>query len=235
MLASKGAGVLAVSRDADALRTLERTKVAGGGWLRACQLDVRERSALKAFADEAETEFGHIDILVNNAGWERQKPLESQTDADYDTTIETNFGAAAWLIQAVLSGMKARRRGWIVNVASTAGLRGYKGVALYSASKFAMIGLTESLEEEVQSAGVHVAAICPGWTNTELAQDAGLPDNRYLDEILRPDDVAEAILFAVTQPSRVAISRIVLRPLVERPHSGLVPLTDLPLSPKEET
>jgi 3-oxoacyl-[acyl-carrier protein] reductase len=232
-LAQSGAGVIAVSRDADALKSLSETSLEGGGWLRASPLDVRGRARLKKLAADVEAEFGRVDILINNAGWEREKPLELQTDADYDATVETNLGAVVWLTQAVLPGMKKRRSGWIVNIASTTGLRGFKNVALYSATKFAVVGLTESLQEECQHFGVHVSAICPGWARTELALDAGLSDDRYLEEIMAPEEVADAVIFVATRPRRVVINQIVMRPLAERPYSGLVPVDLLPLAVDE--
>jgi 3-oxoacyl-[acyl-carrier protein] reductase len=223
-LARHGAGVLAVSRNGEALASLAAEPIASPGWIRGLATDLRDRAAAAGVVSSVEREFGKLDILVNNAGWEIHKALELQSDSDYDATVETNLGAPFVLIRAAIPGMKQRRSGWIVNVASVTGLRGFRESALYSATKFAIVGLTDSLEEELRDAGIHVSAICPGWVNTDLAGDAGLADDRYRPLLLQPEDVADAIAFVVCQPDRVAISRIVLRPQVETPYSGLLPL-----------
>ena len=124
--------------------------------------DVADADQRSNLISEAELHFGKIDFLVNNAGIDYLGAIEEQHEADYRKVFEVNFFAAVALIRLALPGMRARRAGTIVNMSSMDGLASLPGNAYYSASKFALEGLTESLWEEIEPAGLRAVIIEPG-------------------------------------------------------------------------
>jgi NAD(P)-dependent dehydrogenase (short-subunit alcohol dehydrogenase family) len=163
---ARGFRVAATARRLDAIADL----VAGReGQALALKLDVADPADIAVVVDEVEREFGRIDVLVNNAGYGYAAAVEEGEDAAIRAQFETNFFGLAALTRAVLPGMRARRRGAIVNVASVGGLRGGPGAGYYCASKFAVVGLSESLAEEVEPLGVHVMIVEPGPFRTDWA------------------------------------------------------------------
>lgn len=139
---------------------------------------------------------GRVDILVNNAGFAIFDSIEHAKADDLQQMMETNYFGAVWCTQAVLPSMLARHDGVIVNVASIAGLMGYARMGGYCATKFAMIGFSEALRDEVIGHGVRVAMVCPGTVETHFFQKAErgkMPAASRLILALKPERVARAI------------------------------------------
>ena len=134
----------------------------------AAPADVTDPDTLAAAIEVGRDRFGPIDILINNAGAATSGPF-LKTDADaFRAMLALNLEAPAEAARLVLPGMLTRRWGRIVNVASTAGLKGYAYVSAYVAAKHGLVGLTRALALEVASKGVTVNAVCPGFTDTDL-------------------------------------------------------------------
>ncbi|KQY75468.1 SDR family NAD(P)-dependent oxidoreductase [Brevundimonas sp. Root1423] len=134
----------------------------------AAPADVTDPDALAAAIEVGRDRFGPVDILINNAGAATSAPF-LKTDADaFRAMLALNLEAPAEAARLVLPGMLTRRWGRIVNVASTAGLKGYAYVSAYVAAKHGLVGLTRAMALEVASKGVTVNAVCPGFTETEL-------------------------------------------------------------------
>ena len=174
-------------------------------------LDLRDTEALYDALGGLE-----VDILVNNAGLGRGfEALFEVRPEDIDTTLGTNVVAALHVVRAVAAGMVARQRGHIVNIGSIAGLYPIKS-SLYGASKGAIHLLSQNLRVEFQGSGVRVTEICPGRVETEFFQVAvgeEAAKKAYEGfEVLVPDDVADAILYALDAPWRVNIGCIELTP-----------------------
>ncbi len=155
---------------------------------------------------------GTPDILVNNAGAAESAPFARTTRAQWDAMLAVNLTSAFEACRAVAPGMAARGFGRIVNVASTAGLRGYPYVAAYVAAKHGLVGLTRALALELATSGVTVNAVCPGYTETDLLKGAadrvaaktGQNPSRVLESfaasnpqghLVTPAQVADAVLF----------------------------------------
>jgi 3-oxoacyl-[acyl-carrier protein] reductase len=173
--------------------------------------DVGAEADAAAIVAEVERQLGPVEVLVNNAGVLIGKRLEELSLADWDTTMATNVRALFLLTRLVLPGMRDRRRGTIVNVASLAGRNGFVGGTAYTASKHAVLGFSRSLMLEVRRDRIRVVAVCPGSVATAMLQDQPLlPSNP--DKILTPEDVAETILHAVRLPPRALVSEIDIRP-----------------------
>lgn len=167
ILASHGAKVTMLGRSEAPPREL-----AGNPQLHYVQADVSKPATLPRVFDAARAGFGPIHILVNNAGQARSAPFLKTDIALWRSMIEVNLEGAFHCIHAVLPAMLHSKWGRIVNVASTAGLMGYRYVSAYCAAKHGLVGLTRSLALEVATQGVTVNAVCPGYTDTAILQQA---------------------------------------------------------------
>ena len=181
--------------------------------------DITDRSAVQDACADAAGQLGPIDILVNNAGSTESAPFIRTEPALFDRMIAEHLLGAVHTTQAVLPGMIEGRRGHIVNMASTAGLRGEAYVTAYVAAKHALVGLTRALAVEMEKHGVAVNAVCPGYTDTDLVRESmarvsaktGMTEDEALSMILERagqkrlvsvDDVAKAVVeLCVVAPS----------------------------------
>jgi 3-oxoacyl-[acyl-carrier protein] reductase len=173
--------------------------------------DVAEPDQVGRLVDEVRGALGEIDVLVNNAGVLIARPFEELTLDDWDATMATNLRSLYLTTRLVLPGMRARRRGTIVNLASLAGRNGFVGGSAYSASKHAVLGFSRSLMLEVRKDNVRVVAVCPGSVATGMLRDQAMlkPDP---ERILRPEDVAASVLHALTLPTGALVSELDIRP-----------------------
>ena len=164
LLLRRGHGVVVTARN---LSTLDEFASTGNALVVA--LDVTVASQIADVVRQAESRFGHIDVLVNNAGYGYLSAVEEGEDDEVRAMFETNFFGLANLTKAVLPGMRARRRGHIVNISSMGGLIGIPGIGYYNATKFAVEGLSEALAKETASLGIKVTIVEPGPFRTEWA------------------------------------------------------------------
>ncbi len=173
--------------------------------------DVGQPEAVTRAVAHVSEELGEIGLLVNNAGVLIARPFEELTLEDWDTTMATNLRSLYLVTRAVLPGMRRRREGTVVNVASLAGRNGFVGGTAYTASKHAVLGFARSLMLEVRKEGIRVITICPGSVDTDLLRDQPMLKSDP-QRILQADDVAQAVVDAVRLPSRALVSEIDLRP-----------------------
>ena len=172
-LAADGARVTLLGRDAGRLQALADSLAdAVGASARIAVADVADAAAVVRAFDAAAAAFGPITVLVNNAGQAESAPFLKTTDTLWAQMIAVNLTGTFLCSRAALPGMLASGWGRIVNIASTAGQRGYAYVAAYSAAKHGVVGLTRSLALEVAKRGVTVNAVCPGYTETDILRDS---------------------------------------------------------------
>ncbi len=164
-----GCRVTLVGRDP--ARLAARAETLGGAFAVAADI-TDEAEVRRAFATAVEW-FGPVSILINNAGAAPSAPFLKTSRADFDAVLAVNLTGAFLCAQAALPAMLEARAGRIVNVASTAGLKGYGYVAAYVAAKHGLVGLTRALALEVATKGITVNAVCPGFTDTDIVARAG--------------------------------------------------------------
>jgi len=132
-------------------------------------LDVRDQAAVRDVVADVTSRFGGIDVLINNAGYGLEGAIEEVTLDQARDQFDVNVFGALAVTQAVLPGMRARRRGHIINVTSMGGLTAFPGVGIYNGSKFALEGISEALAKEVAPLGIKVTAVEPGAFRTDWA------------------------------------------------------------------
>jgi 3-oxoacyl-[acyl-carrier protein] reductase len=198
---------------AAAERTLERVRGTGGEAL-SFSADVADGEQAEALVGQVIERFGRLDALVNNAGLTLVRPFLETDPAQWDAVIRTDLTAAFHTCRAALPSMLERGSGTIVNVASRLGQIGVAETAAYSAAKAGLIGLTRALAREFGARGIRVNAVAPGVVTTEMTTD--LVDSeegrrRLRDMALgrfgRPDEVAEAVLFLLSDASSLFLGQ----------------------------
>jgi len=165
-LVRQGARVAICARDRDTLERARRELEQDGGVVLAVPCDVSDRAAVMAMVSQVSQQLGPIDALVNNAGTIVVGPVAAMTVDDFRKAMDTNFWGPLHATLAVLPQMRARRSGRIVNVASIGGKISVPHLLPYSASKFALVGLSEGLHAELRDEGILVSTICPGLMRT---------------------------------------------------------------------
>ena len=210
-LAHAGYRVAVCARTESRVRKLVRELEAEGVEAAGAAADVGNPEQVARMIEAVTGTLGEIDVLINNAGVLIGKPFEELTLDDWDTTMATNVRSLYLVTRAVLPGMRQRRRGDIVNVASLAGRNGFAGGTAYSASKHAVLGFSRSLMLETRKEGIRVIAVCPGSVDTSMLRDQPMLKSEP-SRILRPEDVAATILQALTLPDRALVSELDIRP-----------------------
>lgn len=217
-LAASGAKVSLLGRNPTALQAV--CTAIGSGL--AVVADVTAEDELGRAIDQATLANGPLDILVNNAGAVTSAPFTKTTSKSWHDTLAVNLTGAFYGCRHVLEAMMARRNGRIINIASTAGLKGYPYVAAYCVAKHGLVGLTRALALEAAGHGVTVNAVCPGYTDTPLvgrsaeriaaktgrrASDvkATLAEVSPLKRLIEPKEVADTVIW-LCRPEAAAIT-----------------------------
>ena len=138
----------------------------------AISCDVTSESAVSEAFNSARDKFGPISVLVNCAGAAPTAPFHKLDYASWQSTLDVNLNGVFLCTRAVIDEMRARQSGRIINIASTASLKGYAYVSAYTAAKHGVLGLTKALALEVATSGITVNAVCPGYTDTDIIGNA---------------------------------------------------------------
>jgi 3-oxoacyl-[acyl-carrier protein] reductase len=215
-LAREGAIVVGVARTQADLDSLKAEIEKEGGRALVMVADVTQRGQVAASVDRAVSAFGRIDILVNNAGMGGYRPFLEWSEEDYDRIMATNAKSTWLFCKEVIPHMRNQGGGQIINVASVAGLQGYPTEAIYCASKFAQVGMTQALDREFFKEGIKVTAVCPGGVETHFALgDGRTPGGENMKGFSTAEDVAEAVVLAAIPRERTRIVNIIMRPMNE--------------------
>ena len=194
-LAQEGVDIALMGRSAGSLEEVAKELNGMGVKVAYATADVSDMNAVNTAVTHLTKELGEIDILINNAGIAAFGGFLELEPAQWEQIIQVNLMGVYYVTRAILPGMIERKTGDIINISSTAGQRGAPLTSAYSASKFGLLGLTESLMLEVRKHNIRVSALTPSTIATDMAKDLKLTDGNP-DNVLQPEDLAE---FVVTQ------------------------------------
>jgi 3-oxoacyl-[acyl-carrier protein] reductase len=214
-LAEDGYRTVLIARSREQLEAVARDIVALGDATPepfVYDLDIADQETVRRTGHLIVDQLGRVDVLVNNAGRWAGGALEV-SDEQFQRLLAVNVAAALTLVQAVVPVMKKQGRGYILNVASRAGKVGFAEEGAYCASKFALVGLGESLYRELSPLGIKVTSLCPAWVDTDMAQQAGTP--LPSEEMIQPQDLARTVRWLLSLSPAACVREI----LIECRHS----------------
>lgn len=206
-LARMGAKLALCARDSGKL-AIVADELSRCGTVIPIPADISRAGDIDSLVQKTEQSVGPIEVLVNNAGIGYFAPVQAASEANWDSVLDTNLKAVFLLSKAVAPGMIRRGSGHIVNIASLAGKNAFAGGAIYCASKWGLLGLTQCMAEDLRPHGIRVSAVCPGTVATDFSPHAG----KDTSKMLQPEDVAHAVETILTQAPQSFISEILLRP-----------------------
>ena len=204
-LAKAGCSVVITARSIDQLLDVKKAIDAVKGKALSIQADLTRDDDLQRLLQSC----GAIDFLINNAGWGKRAPVVRAKIEDWDQTFRLNLRAPMILAKELLPAMIKKSEGAVINIGSVSGKSGEADGAAYSASKFGLIGFTQSLYEEVREHGIKVAVILPGFVDTPM-----IPPVKHLDrsKMIQADDVAQTVLYVLNSPATSCPVEITIRP-----------------------
>jgi NAD(P)-dependent dehydrogenase (short-subunit alcohol dehydrogenase family) len=220
--AQEGYGVWALARSIENLESLKREVADQQVEVRALRVDVSKREEVITACKVILAEKGPPAVLVNNAGIALSAPLAKTEAEAFDRLMAINAVAPFFFCRELMPAMAGAGGGRVINIASTAALKGFKYTSAYCASKHALLGMTRALAVEFAKKGVTVNAVCPGWTDTDMleasaraisnatgrsheASREALAQKNPMGRLIRPEDVAELCLF-LASPAAAAIT-----------------------------
>jgi len=208
-LADSGALVVAAARTAEEIDSLAGEIVSAGGKALAVRTDVTDEKSVEDLFAAIDEKCGRLDALVNNAGMGIFSYIAETNADDYDRVMSVNVRGAFLCCRAALKRMIPQKSGYIINISSILGIRGYVNQGAYTAAKHGVMGLTKSLAVETQKHGIRVSAILPGGVNTAMIRKSR-PD-LDVSELLEPEDIAQAVMYLLSLSQTAAIDQIYIR------------------------
>ncbi|MFV5699393.1 3-ketoacyl-ACP reductase [Flavobacterium sp. ZT3R17] len=203
-LAKEGVNIILVARTQEEIDSVAAKVRSLRVKALAITADVADINSVNSAVEKALAEFGTIDILINNAGIAAFGKFLELEPTDWERIIQVNLMGTYYVTRAVLPNMIERQTGDIINISSTAGLSGNALTSAYSASKFAVLGLTESLMQEVRKHNIRVTALTPSTVATGMAKELNLTDGNP-DKVMQAEDMAELIIAQLKLNRRVFI------------------------------
>lgn len=208
-LADAGAQVALAARSPDRLRSVEQEIRDRGGKAVGLPVDLVEETQIETLFERLAETYGRLDILVNNAGIGLFGALSDFSEGDFDRLVAVNLKAVFLCCRQAMRLMIPRKAGYIINISSVVGFKGYPNQSIYTATKHGVMGITKSLAVEAQPYGIRVSAVLPGGTDTDM-RALGRPDLKR-SELLQPEDIAQTVLFLLSLSPRAAIDQIYVR------------------------
>jgi len=203
-LRARGANVAITSRSAEragAAAASVGEEVLGIG------CDVRDAGACREAVAAVRDRFGGVDVLINNAGLGIFRSIKELTVEEWEAQIRTNLDGVFYATKAALPALLEAEDAWIINIGSLASRNSFAGGVGYNASKFGLLGMTEAMMLDLRYDGIRAAIVMPGSVNTDFSHVG--EDRQWA---IQPEDVAEAVLHLMSQPSNTLVSRVEIRP-----------------------
>lgn len=209
IFSENGLDIAVCARNLDDLNELkEEVQQKYGNKVHIMRTDMSDKAEVEYFAKFIKSLEVPVEVLINNAGVFVPGEIHKEEDGVLEKMIETNLYSAYNMTRGLIKGMKKAKSGHVFNVCSTASFMAYVNGGSYCISKFALLGMTKVLREEMKEYGVRVTAVMPGATYTASWEGAGLPKDRFM----RSKDVASAIWNAYEMSDRTVIEEIIMRP-----------------------
>jgi 3-oxoacyl-[acyl-carrier protein] reductase len=209
-LADAGANVVLVARTREKLEAVaEKIETDSNGSALVAPTDLTREESIINLVATVEQDCGRLDILVNNAGQTLSRTLAETTCADWDQVIATNARSAFLLCRESVRLLRGAQPGYIVNISSVVGVKGYPKQIAYTASKHALRGMSIAMAEELREENIRVHVICPGGVLTEMV-DSVRPDIKK-DELILPEEIAELVRYLVTHEGKGVVDEIRIR------------------------
>jgi short-subunit dehydrogenase len=206
--ASAGFAIATCSRKQADLAALElELKSKYGVPVSVCVADMSVTAEVKRFTEFVNT-LGPAEVLVNNAGFFVPGAVTEEPEGSLESMIQSNVYSAYYTTRGIVGGMKARKQGHIFNMCSIASIKAYPNGGSYAISKFALLGFSKVLREELKEWGIRVTAILPGATRTASWDGVDLPDERFM----KATDVADTVYHAYALSKNTVVEEILLRP-----------------------
>ena len=214
-LAEAGAHVVVAARTVKEIEAVAKEITAAGHLATAIRVDLADEASVAGLFARVRRDLGRLDVLVNNAGIGLYGPVADFSAADFDRVLAVNLRGTFLCCREAMNLMMPGGAGYIISISSVVGFKGYANQAAYTASKHGIMGLTKTLAAEAQPHGIRVSAILPGGVDTDLVRDAR-PD---LDPqvLLRPEDIAQTVLYLLSLSDRAAVDQIYIRRLASQP------------------
>ncbi|MEN8817219.1 MAG: 3-ketoacyl-ACP reductase [Nonlabens sp.] len=208
--AKEGIDVAVTGRNEKALQTTVKELQEIGVKATYAVFDIGNYDEVQQHIKTLVTDLGGLDILVNNAGMAAFGTLNEMPVEQWSQIIQTNVMGMYYVTKEVLPYLIEQNHGEIINVSSTAGLSGNASTSAYSASKFAVIGMSESLMKEVRKNNIRVCTLTPSTIATDMAVDLGIADKESEDSVLQPEDFAQLIVAGLKLPKRAMLKSAAL-------------------------
>lgn len=209
------AHVIVTARTRSELEAAAQEIVQAGGSASVWPVDLSSEVEITKLFDYIREKFGRLDVLVNNGGIGLFGPIAEFDVADMDRLYSINVRGLFLCCQQALKLMIPQKTGYIINIASVVGFRGYAGQGGYTVSKHGVIGLTKSLAIEAQPHGIRVSVVSPGGVNTAMIGEARPDLDRSV--LLQPDDIAQTVMFLLSLSDQAAIDEIYIRRRTSQP------------------
>ncbi len=214
-LAQEAATVVLAARSIQKLQETADQVTKVGGKAEIVVTELTEEESIKDLVKVTHEKFSRLDILVNNAGVTHSAKLEETATEDWEHCMQVNVRAPFILCREALPLLKKSQAGYIINIASVVGVKGYPLQSAYTSSKHALRGMTISLAEELKGSNIRVHLLCPGGVDTELVQKVR-PDIKK-DELMQPEEIAELVLYLVTHKGNAVIDELHIRRATSTP------------------
>jgi len=214
-LAQEATTVVLAARSIRKLQETADKVTEAGGKAEIVVTELTEEESIKNLVKVTGDKFSRLDILVNNAGVTHSARLEETITEDWERCMQINARAPFILCREALPLLKKSQAGYIINIASVVGVKGYPLQSAYTSSKHALRGMTISLAEELKGSNIRVHLLCPGGVDTELVQKVR-PDIKK-DELMQPEEIAELVLYLVTHKGNAVIDELHIRRATSTP------------------
>ncbi|HCZ1392327.1 TPA: SDR family oxidoreductase [Staphylococcus aureus] len=207
LLHEEGAKVILAGRNKDKLQNVANQLAQDS--VKVVPTDVTKKEEVDELIKIAQQTFGGLDIVINSAGQMLSSKITDYQVDEWDSMIDANIKGTLYTAQATLPTMLEQSSGHLINIASISGFEVTKSSTIYSATKAAVHTITQGLEKELAKTGVKVTSISPGMVDTAITAAYNPTDRKKLE----PQDIAEAVLYALTQPKHVNVNEITVRPV----------------------